>query len=147
MANGINAVDLEYRLGDIETDYCNRMTPDLVRGRAVSTAASPPMPVEAVKHLTHSDALAIAAYLTTLPAVKHKVRGPFDTTEKPTSFVLPALPPAQVLCRRLPLRRECDLGHDLAMPFGSKANMAASLRYVCFTPESGHVRRVYEFTP
>jgi mono/diheme cytochrome c family protein len=35
---------------------------------------APPMPVESFKHLTHDDALAIAAYLKTLPAVKNKVR-------------------------------------------------------------------------
>ncbi len=54
---------------------------------------APPMPVESFKHLTQSDALAIAAYLKTLPPIKNKVPGPFGTSEKPTSFVYQVLPP------------------------------------------------------
>lgn len=54
---------------------------------------APPMPVESFKNLTHSDALAIAAYLKTLPEIKNKVPGPFGPTEKPTSFVFQVLPP------------------------------------------------------
>ena len=53
---------------------------------------APPMPVESFKHLTHADALAIAAYLKSLPAIKNKVPGPFGTSEKPTSFVYQVLP-------------------------------------------------------
>jgi mono/diheme cytochrome c family protein len=53
---------------------------------------APPMPVESLKHLTHADALAIAAYLKTLPAVKNKVSGPFGPSEKPTSFVYQVVP-------------------------------------------------------
>jgi mono/diheme cytochrome c family protein len=53
---------------------------------------APAMPVESFKHLTHSDALAIAAYLKTLPAIKNKVPGPFGPSEKPTSFVYQVLP-------------------------------------------------------
>jgi len=49
--------------------------------------------VESLKHLTHADALAIAAYLKTLPPIKKKVPGPFGLTEKPTSFVYQVLPP------------------------------------------------------
>jgi hypothetical protein len=48
---------------------------------------APPMPVESFKNLTHSDAMAIATYLKTLPPIKNKVPGPFGTTQKPTSFV------------------------------------------------------------
>ena len=54
---------------------------------------APPMPVESFKNLTHADALAIAAYLKSLPAVKNKVPGPFGPTEKPTSFVYQVVPP------------------------------------------------------
>jgi hypothetical protein len=56
---------------------------------------APPMPVESFKNLTHSDALAIATYLKTLPAVKNKVPGPFGPTQKPTSFVYQVLPPGK----------------------------------------------------
>jgi mono/diheme cytochrome c family protein len=54
---------------------------------------APPMPVESFKNLTHSDALAIAAYLKTLPLVNNKVPGPFGPMQKPTSFVYQVLPP------------------------------------------------------
>jgi mono/diheme cytochrome c family protein len=53
---------------------------------------APPMPYASFKHLTHADALAIAAYLKTLPAVKNKVPGPFSPGERPTSFVMQVLP-------------------------------------------------------
>jgi mono/diheme cytochrome c family protein len=54
---------------------------------------APAMPVENFKHLTRSDALAIAAYLKTLPAIRNKVPGPFGAAEKPTSFVYQVIPP------------------------------------------------------
>ena len=53
---------------------------------------APPMPVDEFKHLTHSDALAIAAYLKSLPPIKNKVPGPFGPSEKPTSFVYQVIP-------------------------------------------------------
>jgi mono/diheme cytochrome c family protein len=70
----------------IATAITTGKTPD---GRILA----PPMPVESFKHLTHRDALAIAAYLKTLPPIKHKVPGPFGVGEKPTSFVYQVLPP------------------------------------------------------
>src|SRR3974390_3872468 len=54
---------------------------------------APAMPVESFKHLTHSDALAIAAHFKTLPPIKNKVPGPFGPTETPTSFVYQVIPP------------------------------------------------------
>ena len=54
---------------------------------------APIMPVASFKNLTHSDALAIANYLKSLPPIKNKVPGPFGPTEKPTSFVYQVLPP------------------------------------------------------
>lgn len=54
---------------------------------------APSMPWESFKHLTDSDALAIAAYLKTLPPIQNKVPGPFGTSEKPSSFVYQVLPP------------------------------------------------------
>jgi mono/diheme cytochrome c family protein len=53
---------------------------------------APSMPVDSFKHLTKADALAIAAYLKTLPPVKNKVPGPFGPTEKPTLFVDQVVP-------------------------------------------------------
>lgn len=49
---------------------------------------APIMPYEAFSHLTHSDALAIVAYLRSLPPVSHKVPGPFGPNEKATVFVM-----------------------------------------------------------
>lgn len=54
---------------------------------------APSMPVASFENLTHSDALAIAAYLKGLPPIKNKVPGPFGPTQKPTSFVYQVLPP------------------------------------------------------
>jgi hypothetical protein len=58
---------------------------------------APPMPVQSFKNLTHADALAIAAYLKTLPVVNHKVPGPFGPAERPTSFVDQVIPPEKYL--------------------------------------------------
>lgn len=56
---------------------------------------APAMPVDSFKHLTRADALAIAAYLKALPAIKNKVPGPFGPGEKPTSFVYQVIPAGQ----------------------------------------------------
>jgi mono/diheme cytochrome c family protein len=61
---------------------------------------APPMPVESFKHLTPVDALAIAAYLKTLPPLKNKVPGPFGPKEKSTSFVYQVLPPDKYMPTR-----------------------------------------------
>lgn len=53
---------------------------------------APIMPWMAFSHLTHRDAEAIAAYLKSLPAVHHKVAGPFGPTEKVSTFVMTVLP-------------------------------------------------------
>lgn len=51
------------------------------------------MPWPALSHLTHEDALAIAAYLKSLPAVKNAVAGPFGAGQAPpmpVSVIVPA---------------------------------------------------------
>ena len=53
---------------------------------------APSMPSEWFHHLNKADALAIAAYLKTLPAVGNKVAGPFGPTQKPTGFVMQVVP-------------------------------------------------------
>lgn len=53
---------------------------------------APIMPWPSLSKLTKADALAIAAYLKSLPAVKNKVAGPFGPDEKPTGFVMSILP-------------------------------------------------------
>ena len=55
---------------------------------------APIMPWRGLSVLTQEDALAIAAYLKSLPPVKNKVPGPFGPNEAPTSFVMKIVPPA-----------------------------------------------------
>jgi mono/diheme cytochrome c family protein len=55
---------------------------------------APTMPWEAYGKLTHADAVAIAAYLKTLPPIHHEVPGPFGPNEKVTVFVMTVLPAA-----------------------------------------------------
>jgi mono/diheme cytochrome c family protein len=55
---------------------------------------APIMPWKSFVVLTKQDALAIAAYLKSLPPVKNKVPGPFGPNETPTSFVMKVVPPA-----------------------------------------------------
>jgi mono/diheme cytochrome c family protein len=54
---------------------------------------APIMPWRAFAQLTKDDAMAIVAYLKSLPPVKNKVPGPFGATEKPTGFVMRIVPP------------------------------------------------------
>ncbi len=75
----------KWTIQQIATAITTGKTPD---GRMLA----PPMPVDSFKHLTKSDALAIAAYLKTLKPVKNKVPGPFGPTQKPTSFVYQVIP-------------------------------------------------------
>jgi mono/diheme cytochrome c family protein len=82
--------DKETGLGDwtaqqIVTAITTGVRPD---GRMLVTA----MPWKAFSHLTQSDALAIAAYLKSLPPISNKVPGPFGPSETPTVFVLSAQP-------------------------------------------------------
>ena len=54
---------------------------------------APIMPWQSFAKLTKSDALAIAAFLKSLPPVRHQVPGPFGPTEKPTIFVMTIVAP------------------------------------------------------
>jgi mono/diheme cytochrome c family protein len=56
---------------------------------------APIMPWQSLAVLTKEDALAIVAYLKSLPPVKNKVPGPFGPNEKPTAFVMKVVPPAK----------------------------------------------------
>lgn len=102
--------DVGFEVPGLGVFYAPNLTPDQETGlgkwtkEEIATAITtgkrpdgrilaPPMPVESFKNLSHSDALAIAAYLKTLPAIKNKVPGPFGPSEKPTSFVYQVLPP------------------------------------------------------
>jgi mono/diheme cytochrome c family protein len=54
---------------------------------------APIMPWRSFAKLTRDDAMAIAAFLKSLPPLKHKVPGPFGPNEKPTVFVMKVVPP------------------------------------------------------
>jgi mono/diheme cytochrome c family protein len=54
---------------------------------------APIMPWKAFGKLTNADAMAIAAYLKSIPPVKNKVPGPFGAAEKPTSFIFKVVSP------------------------------------------------------
>jgi mono/diheme cytochrome c family protein len=53
---------------------------------------APIMPYQSYSHLTKSDALAVAAYLQSLPPVQNKVPGPFGPAQKPNVFVMDVIP-------------------------------------------------------
>lgn len=85
---------------DKQTGLGNWTTKQIVT--ALTTGARPDgrvlapiMPWRAFAHLTHADALAIAAFLESLPPVHHKVPGPFGPKEQPSVFVMTVLPGAQ----------------------------------------------------
>jgi mono/diheme cytochrome c family protein len=55
---------------------------------------APIMPWHAYAHLAKADALAIAAYLKSLPPVSHQVGGPYGPNQTPKEFVMVVVPPA-----------------------------------------------------
>lgn len=56
---------------------------------------APIMPWHALANLTREDAMAIAAYLQSLPPVQHTVVGPFKPGEKISLFLFRILPPGE----------------------------------------------------
>jgi mono/diheme cytochrome c family protein len=56
---------------------------------------SPIMPYHAFSYLSKDDALAIAAYLQSIPPVKNAVAGPFKPGDKITAFLFRILPPGE----------------------------------------------------
>jgi mono/diheme cytochrome c family protein len=54
---------------------------------------APVMPWHAYADLTKSDALAIAAYLKSLPPVSHQVGGPYGASQTPGEAVMVVVPP------------------------------------------------------
>ena len=81
---------------DRETGLGNWTTEQIVTAftkgvRPDGRVLAPAMPWMSFSHLTTDDALAIAAYLKSLPAVSHAVPGPFGPGEKPSVLVLPVV--------------------------------------------------------
>ena len=75
-------------MGPIDAAFTTGERPD---GRILV----PSMPWRGYAHLTKSDAMAIAAFLKSLPPVSHKVPGPVAPGEPLTGFVL-SVQPAEV---------------------------------------------------
>jgi len=85
--------------GDKETGLGNWSQDDIVK--ALQTGITPDgrdlapiMPWHDFAELKRSDADAIAAYLKTIPIVKHQVAGPFGPDEKPKIAVFKVLAPS-----------------------------------------------------
>lgn len=110
MAHQLGGSDVGFAIPGLGVFVGPNLTPDKETGlgkwstRQIVTALTtgklpdgrvlaPVMPYEAYAHMKHADALAIAAYLKSLPPVSHKVAGPFGPDEKVTVFVMSVQPP------------------------------------------------------
>jgi mono/diheme cytochrome c family protein len=83
--------DKETGLGNWSTD---QIVTALQTGvRPDKRVLAPIMPWKAFAELTKADAMAIAAYLKSIPAVSNKVPGPFGPSQTPTGFVMKIVPP------------------------------------------------------
>lgn len=111
MTRYLGGSDVGFGIPDLGVFVGPNLTPDKATGLGNWTTAqivtaltsgvtpqgrklAPAMPYDAYAHLTKSDALAIAAYLKSLPPVSHQVPGPFGPKDTPTTFVMTILPGA-----------------------------------------------------
>jgi hypothetical protein len=111
MSKFLGGSDVGFAIPHLGVFVGPNLTPDKATGLGSWTAAqivtaittgvtpqgrklAPVMPYEAYKSLTKADALAIAAYLQSLPPVSHQVAGPFGPSETPTTFVMAVIPGA-----------------------------------------------------
>jgi len=109
MAHQLSGSDVGFAIPGLGVFVAPNLTPDKETGlgkwttKQIVTALTtgkrpdgrelaPIMPWRAFAHLTHADALAIVAYLKSLPPVKNKVPGPFGPDEKVTVFVMSVQP-------------------------------------------------------
>ena len=82
--------DKETGLGKWTTD---QIITAITKGeRPDARILAPIMPYQELSVLTRADALAIVAYLRSLPPVSHKVPGPFGPNDTPTVFVMSVQP-------------------------------------------------------
>jgi mono/diheme cytochrome c family protein/uncharacterized protein YjiS (DUF1127 family) len=110
MARFLGGSDVGFEIPGLGTFYGPNLTPDGETGlgnwstNEIATAITtgkrpdgrilaPVMPWHAFASLTGPDIYAIAVFLKSLPAVSHKVPGPFGPNETPTSFVMKVVPP------------------------------------------------------
>jgi len=76
---------------DKDTGIGNWSSEQIVRAltagvRPDGRVLSPLMPWPNYSNMTHSDAIAIAVYLKTLPAIKQRIPGPFAASEQPSGL-------------------------------------------------------------
>jgi mono/diheme cytochrome c family protein len=109
MARYLGGSDVGFGIPDLGVFVGPNLTPDAETGlgkwteQQIVTAITrgerpdgrmlaPAMPWRDLAALTKQDALAIAAFLKSLPPISHKVAGPFGPNETPTVFVMSVLP-------------------------------------------------------
>lgn len=81
---------------DSESSRAEQIATAITTGvRPDGRVLAPVMPWHSFSHLTREDAMAIALYLKSLPAVKHKSPGPFGPSDKPSSpYMALTMPPS-----------------------------------------------------
>jgi len=111
MAHMLSGGDVAFEVPGLGTFVPRNLTPDKETGlgnwsdaeiaTAITTGKrpdgrilAPSMPWMDFAALTKEDALAIAAYLKSLPPVKHAIPGPWGPSEKATTFVYRIVPGA-----------------------------------------------------
>jgi mono/diheme cytochrome c family protein len=109
MAHMLSGGDVAFEIPGLGTFVPRNLTPDKETGlgnwsaeeivTAITTGKrpdgrilAPSMPWMDFAALTKQDALAIAAYLKSLPPVSHAIPGPFGPTDKVTTFVYRIVP-------------------------------------------------------
>ncbi|HUN48053.1 MAG TPA: cytochrome c [Stellaceae bacterium] len=112
MKRVLGGSDVGFEIPELGTFVGPNLTPDRETGlgtwskqqivAAITTGKRPDgrelapiMPWRAFSKLSRADALAIAAYLKSLPPVQNRVAGPFGPSDKPTVFVMKLVPPAE----------------------------------------------------
>jgi mono/diheme cytochrome c family protein len=110
-ARFLGGSEVGFEIPELGVFYGPNLTPDKDTGLGSWTSAqivtgiqtgkrpdgrmlAPIMPWRAFAKLTKSDALAVAAFLKSLPPVKNQVPGPFGPSQTATSFVMKIVPPA-----------------------------------------------------
>ena len=110
MTKYLGGSNVGFFVPDLGTFYGPNLTPDKETGlgkwtddqvihalqtgeRPDGRVLAPTMPWRAYAQMKRSDVADIVAFLRTLPAVNHKVPGPFGPTEKASEFVFKILPP------------------------------------------------------
>ncbi|MFO1057155.1 MAG: cytochrome c [Dongiaceae bacterium] len=108
----LNGSTIGFQIPGLGIFYGSNLTPDAETGLGSWSSAqivaaltkgvrpdgrtlAPIMPWRSFANLTAKDAEAIAAYLKSLPPVKHKVPGPFGPSEKATAPYMSVVMPGQ----------------------------------------------------